>query len=192
MKQDLTIRTYDIEKKFAQLYTDLRTHIERYVYFLTGGIENAEDVRQEIFIKLFLQWEKMEEWDEQQIRRYVFILVRNLLINQYRHQVVRRKYQRQAAHLGSGYYHDDSILVKEAMKIFYRAIGKLPRRQKEVFELKDKELRPEEIAYVLNISEHTVNNSACIAFKKVKGELKKELGIRIKEDGKKKVWSVAA
>lgn len=194
MKRDYPIHPCgDIEKEaFAHLYNELWPLIEKYVYRITGCNENADDVRQEIFLKLWLHWGRLNMWDDERLQRYIFMMVRNLLVNQYRSRVRARNYKTQATYILSGGYKDDSIVIKEGLNILYKAIDKLPRRQKEIFELRDEELSIYEIAQVLNISPHTVKNSMGTAFKKVNAELSKELHIKIEKEGRKKLLDVAA
>jgi len=134
----------------------------RYAYVFIKSEDAAEDVVQELFIRI---WAQHETWNVQgPVRAYLFIGVRQRAISALRRQDVPRRHRERllalvpgASDAGRSARADIQLETKEVRARLARAIASLPRRQREVFELSRSEsLTYEQIADRLAISTHTV------------------------------------
>jgi RNA polymerase sigma-70 factor (ECF subfamily) len=80
------------QKEFKLLFDNNFEQLRDYVYFMCGNIEQAEDVAQEAFMKL---WEKRTEIKKETVISYLFRIAHNIFINQTRHAKVSFNFQNQ-------------------------------------------------------------------------------------------------
>jgi RNA polymerase sigma-70 factor (ECF subfamily) len=142
---------------FAQLYE----HYRRKVYFIAWRLlqsENeAEDVQQEIFTKIWLNRSKLAEIT--QFNSYVNTLIRNYVYNAIRKKANETAYIREAMKMKDSNPEDAFVPaeINELQTLLRAAINNLPRQQKKVFQLVRMEGRKhEEVAGLLGISKETV------------------------------------
>lgn len=119
--------------------------------------EIVEDTVQNIFLKL---WDEREKFPvETNIKSYLLKAVRNSCIDELRHQQIRRDY-----HLSTRYDNpleeydtENYILYSDLQGRLQDALGKLPEKVREAFELNRFEgLKYTEIAERLDVSQRTV------------------------------------
>jgi len=131
-------------------------------YHFTLKKEDAEELSQEIFLKVF---ENLHRFDGQySFGAWIVSLSRNLCIDQYR----RRKREKSFVHVS-----DESVmpmlpdsddparnaLHKERMKLLFEAIAELPDELSEILILRDLDgLTYDEIAAALELAEGTVKS----------------------------------
>ncbi len=134
----------------------------RYAYAFTKSEDAAEDVVQELFIRI---WAQHETWNVQgPVRAYLFVGVRQRAISALRRQGVPRRHRERllalvpgALDAGRSARADVQLETKEVRARLARAIASLPPRQREVFELsRSEDLTYEQIAGHMGISTHTV------------------------------------
>jgi RNA polymerase sigma-70 factor (ECF subfamily) len=131
-------------------------------YHFTLRKEDAEELSQEIFLKVF---ENLHRFDGQySFGAWIVSLARNLCIDQYR----RRKREKSFVHVS-----DESVmpllpasddparnaLQKERTKLLFEAIAELPEELSEILVLRDLEgMTYEEIAAALELPDGTVKS----------------------------------
>ncbi|HAA22168.1 MAG TPA: RNA polymerase subunit sigma-70 [Cytophagales bacterium] len=76
---------------FDQYYEPLRN----FVYYKTGDIDVAEDLVQEVMVKL---WEKRASVKLETVKSYLYTMANNLMINRFKHQQVVYQFQAEAVH----------------------------------------------------------------------------------------------
>lgn len=141
-------------------------------YRIVGDRDAAEDVVQEVFIKL---WERKEEITiDSSIKGYLFKSVSNAAIN-YLQKNRALKYKEEisenthAAYLVDG---GNKMDEKELEARIEKAIEKLPPKCKAIFVLsRFEEMKYQEIAQHLNISIKTVESQMGIALEKLRHAL---------------------
>jgi RNA polymerase sigma-70 factor (ECF subfamily) len=173
-------RTADGDREaFSQLYSYYVPLLYKLLYPLTH--ENRQDT-DEIIQEIFLQiWEKKEVLIAIQcFQAYVFRMGRNMLVSRYRREKVKQRYireieirQLQQTLLPL----DNDILQIEYKALVMEVIGRLPPRQKEVFNLRtEADLSLKEIASLLHISLPAVKKNLYTAIRCIRKHLQERGG----------------
>ena len=144
-------------KAFAQLYTTHLDNLYRYIFLFTKNKQEAEEILQEIFIKIWEGREKLAEVDS--FQHYLFRMAKNKVLDNVRHLQVRQrvlseiKRTKDIAETTTG----DQCAYREYYQVVQQAIEKLPPKRKLIFRLNiENGLSTEEIALQLHISKSVV------------------------------------
>ncbi len=143
------------EQAFALLLDEYRgqvfSHVLTYVKFYDEAIEMVQD----IFIKVWIQRERLPE--VQDFPAYLFIISRNYLVSAIRKRVINRVSLQDEDMLHEIIRPDNTLEAKELEKHISAAIAQMPPQQRMVFSLsRNAQLSQEEIATRLKISKRTV------------------------------------
>jgi len=167
-----------LELLFRRLYPQLCAYANKYL----GDIDEAEEVVQEVFVRI---WNNREQLDERKsVQAYLFTAVKNNCFNLLEHWKVKDKY----THLLARVYatapeqssSHETFVAEELEKDFHRALEQLPPECRKVFELSRLEgLKYQEIATRLNISIKTVEVQMSRALQKIRFQLREYLTVMI-------------
>ena len=143
----------------------------RYAFTMLKNTEEAEDVVQFMFLKL---WDKREQLNiRQTVRSYLFKSVYHRCINHLEHKNIIRNHQRNSQSIPNQDTQPPEIFPDELGESILKAIDKLPPRCRRIFIMsRYEELTYAEIAVRLNISVNTIQNQICKALKILREELK--------------------
>ncbi len=144
------------EMAFAQMYDLCADQLHRYLVVRLGSRADADDVLQETFVRLVRHTRTLK--DVSSIAAYVFTVARNEA-TRFAHRKRREpsaggvlRADALFAELGS-----DDLSRRETAELVARALGELPRAQREVVELKVyAELTFREIAEITGSPQGTV------------------------------------
>ncbi len=146
---------------FKGLFDAHFDRLYRYVYRYLQSAEEAQDVVHDVFLRMWRQ--RRQIGIERDLRSYLYATARNHALDRLkRRRVERRWWEREAAALAAGEEHlapdpDSELEARELAAAIQRAIDTLPRRQREVMQLRwQAQLSYEEIGRVLTISPKTV------------------------------------
>lgn len=160
------------ERAFRKLFDEHWQNIYGVAYMLTKSAPVAEDMVQEIFLKIWMKREQLPEVEN--FRNYLFIIARNYIFNQLKKKSTDILFTDQLL----DYFHDNNetpekrLLQKEAQHLIQKAIGRLPQQQKLVYQLSREEgLSRNEIAERLGISPNTVRNHLAKALEIIRQSL---------------------
>jgi RNA polymerase sigma-70 factor (ECF subfamily) len=173
-----------VEINTAVLNTLFKAHYDelcRYAHSILKNQDAAEDVVQQLFIKL---WEKRETINEiENIRSYLFRSTFNMSLNE------QKKMQRmpksdedivQTNSFQSGEDASNLLVSNELQERIDSAMLVLPEKCREVFHLsRNEQLSYKEIAQEMNISTKTVENQVGKALRIMREELKDYLPLVI-------------
>lgn len=160
------------EKAFAELFR----RYWKYVYAITYKRIRSEAVTQEIVQDLFISlWVKRATLSVEHLRSYLYVGVKNKVLNYVVSQNARRKhwdYYKQfiPAH---DIVTDNDVELNELMNFIEDGIEHLPEKSKKVFKLNHLEGRSiTEIADILNLSEKSIHYHLTQSIKKLRLHLK--------------------
>ena len=159
---------------FSALYTQYWYKIFRHSYEYTGSKQDAEDMAQEVFLKLWKHFDRLSE-NLTNASGYLFMMTRNSCHNHYKKELRKRPLYKNYCRAYTDVYTDDAVIVKEIDRIAIKAIQKLPEKQKKVFIYRDMGLGRQDIASILQVSVNTVDACMNIAMKKVRQYVSREL-----------------
>ncbi|WP_302583845.1 RNA polymerase sigma factor [Alistipes shahii] len=136
--------------------------------------QEAEDIVQETFIKLWNMRSRLDETKD--IRSLLFTITRNRVVDTLRYQMNRavtkdclsyiNEVDKDAA--SSKIYYDDYIRMVDRVK------GCLTKRELEIYEMsREGDMSIREISQSLNIAPQTVKNILTSALRKIRGKLPK-------------------
>ena len=150
---------------FATLYRQYWQQEYKFCHLYVTNADDAEDVVQEVFIKV---WEN-REWirEDERFKGLLFIITRNLVFNQHRKKVNESLYKvTLLAALEESEEIEEEIDANDLRAYIEQLIDELPPRRREIFNLSRKEQKSyKEIAELLHISEKTVENQIGEALK---------------------------
>jgi RNA polymerase sigma-19 factor, ECF subfamily len=158
---------------FEELYREYYIRLCYYCIKYVDRIEDAEEIVQDIFVKL---WEKHEELEiNSSISAYLHRAVQNYALNFLSKQKVKDKYILvQDRNLYEAF--DDGLVKleeEELRKILKKAILELPEKRREIFELSRFDgMKNSKIATQLSISVKTVETQMTKALKYLRIVLK--------------------
>jgi RNA polymerase sigma-70 factor (family 1) len=162
------------QKAFEKLFERYHKKLYAYLMRLLDSKEDAEEIVQESFIKI---WEKREEFIEgYSFDAFLFTIAKNTFLNFTREKVNRRVFEdhfQLINEVASGKT-DDYVIFKETREIIRLIIEGMPPRRREVFMMRKVEgLSRKEISEKLGISVITVDSQLLKANTYLKDELKK-------------------
>lgn len=142
------------EKVYSRIFKDYSNKLYHYLYYKCGDQALAQDITQEAFMKM---WKSCQTIIVTTAQSYVFTSAKNLLVNVYKHEQVKLKFNRHHVHRDE--HEDPSFLLeeKEFQKQLDQAISELTEKERVVFLMSriDK-MKYREIADVLGISKKAV------------------------------------
>jgi len=161
----------DLRATYDEHFEGLR----RFLYYKCGEIELAEDLVQEVFIKV---WEKRETIRLETVKSLLFTMANNLLMNHFNHMKVVRSHEGHEMQTGTTEAVSPQFVLeeKEFEEELNRVIGSLPEGCREVFLMNriDK-LKYEEIADRLGLSVKAIEKRMSKALSILKEELGRKL-----------------
>jgi RNA polymerase sigma-70 factor (sigma-E family) len=140
-----------------QLYADHRLALVRLAFLLTGDLPAAEDVVQEAFIRTEPKWGRIQHGDA------ALAYVRTAVVNGARSMLRRRAVANRIRFSGSltAPSAEALALLAEDRRAVVVALGRLPRRHREVLILRYwAGLSEKEIAATLGVAAGTVKSAA--------------------------------
>lgn len=169
------------KQAFEKLYEEYKKMVLYMAYDLTGVMQEAEDIMQETFTRVYTGIKKFR--GESSLKTWIFKIMLNLCRSSNRRKKVasffgissvsRDGNEEYSIDIGINDDHADNIYHRQRLRAVRNAIIKLPGRQKEVFVMKHlKEMKISEIADVLGSPEGTVKANLFKAVQSLRNMLK--------------------
>jgi RNA polymerase sigma-70 factor (family 1) len=156
------------EAAFAQLFHTYRNRLGAFVMQLTGSRPMAEELVQEIFIRI---WEKREKLSQvEHFHPYLYAVARNYSLS-FLKKLGREMARKQAWEHSVADIPDqeDDAAIKNFRRIIDQAISELPAQRQKVYLLsRDEGLRQAEIAERMAISLETVKKHMVLALRSIR------------------------
>lgn len=148
--------------------------IRNFIYYKCGDMQQAEDITQDAFIKL---WHNCKKVVFEKAKSFVMKVAQNAFYNDVKHKKVILKYQQDAD--VSGFFSESpefQMEEKEFLKKLQQCISDLAPKQREVFLLSRKDNKTyREIADIVGIGQKAVERRMSLALQ----ELREKLGMSI-------------
>lgn len=156
------------EIAFAQLFRQYKNKLYSFIFHLSGSATIAEDVLQDVFLKVWRDRDQLTGIDN--FNAYLYRMAQNTAINVLRRQsreaLLLNEVQRLAP---EGVHGDELLAAKEVRTALQQAINNLPPQQRKVYQLgKEQGLTYEQIAGSLGITPSTVRNHMVQALKAIR------------------------
>lgn len=166
------------ELAFVKIYNQYRNKVYSYAYQLSKSADTAEEIVQEVFIRI---WQKREQINTDfSFQGYIKKITLNHVLNHLK-KIAREKALQEEVFLHIAENNsraEDKLLEKELRKIYEEAIAQLPEQKKLIYQMvRTEELSHEEIAIKLSISKNTVKNHMVEASKFVRDYVRKNGGV---------------
>lgn len=146
--------------RFRDFFNKNYPKVKTFAWQLLKSEEDAEDVAQDIFVKL---WEKPELWEERdKLDSYLYTVVKNHIYNLLKHKNVEQNYMEVASQIMkcedlSIPTPDDELQLKDLELFIQMAVERMPEQRRCIFWMsREQGLTASEIAQKLNISVRTV------------------------------------
>jgi RNA polymerase sigma-70 factor, ECF subfamily len=164
----------EFEKFFKEKYSGLCRYARKY----TGDLESAEEVVQDVFVKI---WEKRDQLNiHGSVLSYIISAVRNNALNYIRHSNIVSAYEH-GDHLHESVFSssaEEEMTNMELEDAIIQAIARLPEQRKKIFQMSRSDgLKYYEIAEKMGISIKTVEAQMGKALKQLREFLKEYITV---------------
>lgn len=160
------------QSAYAELFHQYKHRVFVTMLRLTGSVEQAEDIVQEVFMSV---WDHREQLPAiANINAYLFSVAQHKAIDSFRKVMRQEKLIVELMHDTQQLSDtvEQKLSLKEAEQVLAAAVDKLPQQQKAVYYLsREHGLKHEEIARRLNISPGTVKNHMIRALRMLRTQL---------------------
>lgn len=158
------------QEAFTIVFHKYRSRLFDYAVTLTKTTATAEEIVQDVFLKIWTNREKLTEVDNPV--GYIFRMAKNAGVDFLRKLAVGRKLQGHLSVADQDNTTIDTLNLMETRRLIAGAMENLTPAQREVFYLSRYEgLRYEEIADKLQISRNTVRNHLVASIRTIRSHL---------------------
>ena len=168
----ILIRKGDIDA-FDKIYKKYSNRLYLFVFGILKSQKDAEDIIQEVFIKVWDKRGKINEY--MSFQSFLFTIAHNTTISLIRKKIKETDFVSQIKSIQISEEkasNETEIEYKELKERLENTVSKLPQRQQQVYSLsRNEELSYKEIAKKLNISVNTVENHMVKALKFVREKM---------------------
>lgn len=147
------------EMAFKALFDAYWDHIYTVAICLTKSVLLAEDMVQEIFLKIWLKREQLIAVE--QFENYLFIVARNHIYNALKKEHLELRLRQPVLEWFEGHREspEQQLLFKESSQLIQQAIARLTPQQQTIYKMtREQGLSHDQVASMLNISSNTVRN----------------------------------
>ncbi len=157
------------ETVYTKLYTAHAKSIWNFIYFKCGNVEEANDLVQEAFIKL---WQNCTKVSIEKAKPFLYTVVNNTFLNEVAHRKVILKYAKTQLFRADIQSPEFLLEEKQYLKKIEIAISNLTEAQRTAFLLNRIEGKKyKEIAEILNISLKAVEKRMSQALSTLRKEI---------------------
>lgn len=179
--QELTSRLAELDEyAFAEVYKRYKSKICAFVKKFVNSGQMAEDLTQEVFLKIWEAGAKLHE--VQSIKAYLFITAKNHTLNSLKKAlrsdvamgVVINAYVDERSTI------EEDLISKEYADYLQKVLATLPARSREIFKLcREQGKTYDEAASALGISRNAIKNHMVATMKVLSSAVEKDLGISL-------------
>lgn len=159
------------EKLYEKFFILNFPKVKSFAYKILKSEEDAEDIAQDVFVKL---WDHPELWEAiVNADSYIFTMARNRIFNLLKHKQIESAYQEQVSqedmHVMFGADTYDKIYAEELSLLIKMTIRQMPEQRRKVFLMSRQEgMSNQDIADKLQLSIRTVERHIYLALQEIK------------------------
>lgn len=158
---------------FKAIFNEHYEFIRNYLYYLSGDMDIAEDIAQDVFMKV---WEIREKINDETLKPLLFRIGRNLFYNLHKKKVLDHRFINSAVMERENDSPEFLLEMKEFDIKLQKAITDLPQHCRSIFLMsRIDELKYHEIAEKLKISVKAVEKQISKALKLLKENIEYKL-----------------
>jgi RNA polymerase sigma-70 factor (family 1) len=166
------------ELMLAELYTIFHKRLQHFARAITRSNEIAEEVVDDVFVKLWNRRDKTSEIDNLTV--YLYIAVKNQSLNalsKKAQELVTDSFDYLDIEIEEAIGDPAALMItEEMMRRMQNAVDELPPRCKMIFKLiREDGLKYKEVSQILNISVNTIDVQMAIAVKRICASLQVEM-----------------
>ncbi|WP_303318465.1 sigma-70 family RNA polymerase sigma factor [Flavivirga abyssicola] len=163
------------ERNYNKLFRKFYEPATKYIYYKCGDFQQAEDIVQNVFIKL---WKLCNTITYSKAKSYIYTACNNLFLNHVAHQKVKLKHQKTLTD-NIDYESPDFIIeIDEFREKLKAAINTLSVKEREVFLLSRVEKKTyKEIAEITGLTVKAIERRMSIALRELRDILGKEIKV---------------
>lgn len=175
------------EKAFRRLFDQFAERLFHFALAFTKTPHSATEVVNEVFIKIWMQREMIENIDH--LKTYLYTAVKNTALNylsRKANEQITEPFDAIDIQLQEEQSPYEQMITTELLKKIQAAVNELPPRCKIVFKLvREDGLKYKEVADILNLSIKTIDAQMVIAVKRISEKVKEHFEHFPKTDKKK-------
>lgn len=116
--------------KFRSIFDLYYETIRSFAYYKTGDVDLADDIVQEVFLKL---WSNLKDVKEETVKALLYTIASNTIKNHFKHQKVVFNFQKQDQNNNTEDEADSSLRQEELNRKLQDALAEIPEKAREVF-----------------------------------------------------------
>jgi RNA polymerase sigma-70 factor (family 1) len=148
---------------FKEIFDEHYDYIRNYLYYLSGDIDLAEDIAQDVFLKL---WENRDKVNDSTVKPLLFRIAKNMFLNSHKRKVLDMKFVSNRAENVENESPQYVLELKEFDIRLQRAISNLPEQCRTFFLMnRIDDMKYQEIANNFGISVKAVEKQISKALK---------------------------
>ncbi len=151
---------------YKELFMKYFPKVKYFIAHLVKSETTAEELAQEIFVKL---WEGREKLASvQSCNSYIYRMAKNATLNYMEHKSVEKAYMEQyEGDMGQSI--EEELYARETELLVQLTVNNMPPQRKKIYQMSREEgIKNDEIAEQLNISKKTVENHLNIALNEIR------------------------
>ena len=160
------------KERFEEIFILYFPKVKSFAAILLKSEQEAEDLAQDVFVKL---WEKEELWLENLETNYLYTMVKNTLFNRIKRRNIESNYlkkQMEMQEFDELWEFEDPLneIYREELYLLMKlALDQMPDKRREVFEMsRFQNMSNNEIAEKMNLSVRTVEQHIYLVLKELK------------------------
>ncbi|MBO0342418.1 MAG: sigma-70 family RNA polymerase sigma factor [Bacteroidota bacterium] len=161
------------QKTYNQIFRAHYEAVTRFVYYKCGDLQQAEDIVQDVFVKL---WKLCSTVSFSKVKAYLYRAANNSFLNEVAHEKIVWKHLQKTAPSVDNENPEYLMQMDEFHEKLKTAIASLPQKEREVYLLSRVEKKTySEIAEILGLGVKAIERRMSKALLMLRDQLGKEL-----------------